>query len=195
MKRLSLTRLLEDVRACRHCEAHLPLGPRPVLRARPSARILLVGQAPGTRVHASGIPWDDPSGDRLRDWMGVDRTTFYDERKIAIVPIGFCYPGKGKSGDLPPRPECAPRWHASVLERLPNIELTLLIGKYAQDYYLADDFGNLTERVRHWRDAPVATLPLPHPSPRNQLWLKKNPWFTEEVLPQLGANVSQLLAG
>ena len=177
--------LLNEVRACRHCEAELPLGPRPVLRASDSARLLIVGQAPGTRVHASGIPWDDPSGDRLRDWMQVDKSAFYDESRIAIVPMGFCYPGKGKSGDLPPRPECAPLWHERVLALMPQVELTLLIGSYAQAHYLGKSRETLTERVRRWRDFGPRFLPLPHPSPRNTLWLKRNPWFEKEVLPDL----------
>jgi len=130
-----MLKLLEEVRACRVCEKSLPLGPRPVLRAAASARLLIIGQAPGTRVHASGVPWDDPSGDRLRDWMGLDKEVFYDESRVAIVPMGFCYPGRGRSGDLPPRPECADLWHQRILEQLPNRELTLLIGSYAQKYY------------------------------------------------------------
>ncbi|MEM7294051.1 MAG: uracil-DNA glycosylase family protein [Pseudomonadota bacterium] len=189
----ALSKVLSEVRACTHCAEHLPLGPRPVLRAKRGAKVLLVGQAPGTRVHASGIPWDDPSGDRLREWLGVDKKVFYDERLIAIVPMGFCYPGKGKSGDAPPRPECAPLWHEKILAGLPQIELTLLIGQYAQQYYLEDEYKTLTERVRNWREAPPNFLPLPHPSPRNRLWLKKNSWFEEEVLPYLSERISSLL--
>ncbi|QXC31753.1 uracil-DNA glycosylase family protein [Aeromonas sp. FDAARGOS 1409] len=192
MNRLDI--LFEQIRACRLCEAYLPLGPRPVIRGNERARLLIIGQAPGTRVHASGIPWDDPSGDRLRQWLGVDKSVFYDESRIAIMPMGLCYPGRGKSGDLPPRPECAPTWHDKVLMLLPNIELTLLIGQYAQAYYLREVAkGSLTETVRHWADYGPAWLPLPHPSPRNTLWLKKNPWFEQAVIPHLQQRVAPLL--
>ncbi len=187
-----MKQLLAEARACIHCAQHLPLGPRPVLRAHPDARVLIIGQAPGTKVHATGIPWNDPSGERLRDWLQVDRDAFYDERKFAIIPMGFCYPGKGKSGDLPPRSECAPLWHERLLAALPHLELTLLIGQYAQRYYLGSDAGKtLTETVRQWRDYGPHYLPLPHPSPRNQLWLKSNPWFTKEVVPALRARIAQ----
>lgn len=187
--------LFEQIRACRLCEAHLPLGPRPVIRGGESARLLIIGQAPSTRVHASGIPWDDPSGDRLRQWLGVDKTTFYDESRIAIMPMGLCYPVRGKSGDLPPRPECAPTWHDKVLMLLPNIELTLLIGQYSQAYYLRGAAkGSLTETVRCWADYGPGWLPLPHPSPRNTLWLRKNPWFEQEIVPHLQQRVAPLLA-
>lgn len=182
----TLPALLEKVRACQHCASSLPFPPRPVLRASETARILIVGQAPGTKVHMTGIPWNDPSGDRLRQWMGLDREHFYDERHIAIIPTGLCYPGKGKSGDLPPRPECAPKWHPLLLEHLPKIELILLIGQYAQHYYLGNQCKKtLTETVRAWRDYAPTYLPLPHPSPRNMLWFKKNPWFEAEVIPAL----------
>ena len=181
-----LDALLAKVRACQHCVAHLPLGARPVLRAHADAKVLIIGQAPGTKVHATGIPWDDPSGDRLRTWMDVDRDAFYDERRFAIVPMGFCYPGKGKSGDLPPRPECAPLWHQRLLGHCHNSNLLLLIGQYAQRYYLGSNGKkNLTETVRAYREFLPAFLPMPHPSPRNQLWLKKNPWFEREVIPTL----------
>jgi len=188
-----LDRLLREVRACRICEAHLPDGVRPVLRAGPTATILVAGQAPGRRVHASGIPFDDPSGDRLRDWMGITAETFYDTRRIAIIPMGFCYPGTGKSGDLPPRPECADAWRARLLEQLPSIGLTLAIGQYAIRWHLGRAHRNLTETVRAWREYAPDTLPLPHPSPRNNLWLRRNPWFDEEVLPELRRRVAQLL--
>jgi len=189
-----MLKLLEEVRACRVCEKSLPLGPRPVLRAAASARLLIIGQAPGTRVHASGIPWDDPSGDRLRDWMGLDKEVFYDESRIAIVPMGFCYPGRGRSGDLPPRPECADLWHQRILEQLPNRELTLLIGSYAQKHYLASARQkNLTETVREWRNYLPEFLPLPHPSPRNLRWMKKNAWFERTVVPELQRSVKHLL--
>ena len=183
----ALTAALAEVRACRVCAAHLPLGPRPVLRASRSARLLIVGQAPGTRVHQTGIPWNDPSGDRLRDWLGVDRETFYDERRIAIVPMGFCYPGVDRNGgDKPPRPECAPLWHDRLLGLMPAVELTLLVGMYAQRRYLGRRAGRtLTETVRAWRDYLPDHLPLPHPSWRNTAWLRKNPWFEAEIVPYL----------
>jgi uracil-DNA glycosylase len=185
--------LLTQVRACRVCEPHLPLGPRPVLRAQASARILIVGQAPGTRVHATGIPWNDPSGDRLRQWMGVDRDTFYNQSHIAIVPMGFCYPGKGKSGDLPPRKECAQLWHSKVLQHLSDLQLVLLVGSYAQSYYLSDTYKTLTDRVKAWREFGPRYLPLVHPSPRNRLWLKNNAWFERDVVPYLQSRVKELL--
>lgn len=189
---LPLKDLLSTIRACRHCEERLPLGPRPVLRAGAGARLLIVGQAPGTRVHASGVPWDDPSGDRLREWLQLGPEQFYDERRVAIVPMGFCYPGKGKSGDLPPDPDCAPKWHGPLLERMPKLELVLLVGRYAQDYYLDAPKDKLTERVRRWRDFGPRFFPLPHPSPRNNLWLRRNPWFEAEVLPALRERVAGL---
>ncbi|GAB5453414.1 MAG: uracil-DNA glycosylase family protein [Halioglobus sp.] len=185
--------LLTEVRACRHCEAELPLGPNPVLRAGTGARVLIVGQAPGTRVHASGIPWDDPSGDRLRDWLQIDRDTFYNESRIAIVPMGFCYPGRGKSGDLPPLPACAPLWHERLLAHMPKIELVLLVGSYAQNHYLGRSRETLTQRVQRFRDFAPRYLPLPHPSPRNNLWLRRNPWFEQEVLPALRRRVNAIL--
>lgn len=189
-----LDALLAEVRACRICARHLPLGPRPVLRAAATARILIVGQAPGTRVHATGIPWNDPSGDRLREWLAVTRDTFYDEALIAIIPAGLCYPGRGRSGDLPPRRECAPTWHPPLLALLPSIEITLLIGQYAQAYYLGDRRReSLTATVRAWTDYAPHFLPLPHPSPRNQLWLKRNPWFARDVLPALRERVHRLV--
>ncbi|HMA31536.1 MAG TPA: uracil-DNA glycosylase family protein, partial [Casimicrobiaceae bacterium] len=178
-----LEKLLAEVRACRVCEVHLPLGPKPVLRADAHARVLIVGQAPGTRVHATGVPWNDPSGDRLRAWMNVDRDAFYDERRFAIVPTAFCYPGRGRAGDLPPRPECAPLWHPRIRALLPNIGLTLVVGQYAQAYYLGGRRRDtLTETVRAWRTFLPDFLPLPHPSPRNTLWLRVNPWFEQEVV-------------
>jgi len=190
---LSLEQVLGQVRACDLCRQHLPLGPRPVLVAEASARLLIVGQAPGTRVHHTGIPWNDPSGDRLRQWLGLDRAQFYDARRIAIMPMGFCYPGSGPSGDLPPRPECAPRWHALIRAQLPRVELTLLVGQYAQRYYLGSRHRSLTERVRAWREYGPAYLPLVHPSGRNQRWLAERPWFAREVLPALRQRVAELL--
>jgi uracil-DNA glycosylase len=189
-----LDALLREIRACRMCEAHLPLGPKPVLRASAGARLLVVGQAPGTRVHASGIPWDDASGRRLREWLGIDADTFYDAKRVAIVPMGFCYPGKAGSGDAPPRPECRATWHPRLLPLLPGIDLALLIGQYAQAHFLgASRKASLTDTVRAWRDYLPAYLPLPHPSPRNVAWFKANPWFEGEVLPALRYRVRSLL--
>ncbi len=187
--------LLAAARACRVCEKHLPLGPRPMLRAGPAARLMIVGQAPGTRVHETGIPWNDPSGNRLRAWLDLDREAFYDEARIAIVPMGFCYPGRNpRGGDNPPRPECAPLWHAPLLAALPGIELTLLVGQYAQAHYLGKRRrATLTETVRAWADYGPGFLPLPHPSWRNTAWLKRNPWFAAELLPELRARVRVLL--
>jgi uracil-DNA glycosylase len=191
----SLQTLLAEVRQCRLCAEHLPLGPRPVLRAGTSARVLIVGQAPGTKVHATGIPWNDPSGDRLREWLGIDRETFYDESRFAIIPTGLCYPGRGRSGDLPPRPECAPKWHPPLLAHLESLELVLLIGQYAQAHYLGERRKpTLTATVQAWREYLPRYLPLPHPSPRNQLWLRRNRWFEAQVLPPLRERVRALSA-
>jgi uracil-DNA glycosylase len=190
-----LAALLREIRGCRVCAEHLPLGPRPVLRAKASARLLIVGQAPGTKVHETGIPWNDRSGDRLRDWLQLDRDTFYDDSRIAIVPIGFCYPGvDANGGDRPPRRECAPLWHARVLAFLPRVELTLLVGSYAQAHYLGDHrAATMTETVQAWRDHAPRFVPLPHPSWRNTAWLKRNPWFEIDLLPELRQRVSNLL--
>ncbi len=185
--------LMRRVRGCTLC-AGLPLGPKPILQADTGARILIAGQAPGKRTHESGIPFDDPSGDRLRQWLGVDRDTFYDASKIAVLPMGFCFPGTGKSGDLPPRGECAPAWRNELMAALPNIELTIVIGQYAQDWHLDDRrFKTLTETVENWRSFWPRVLPLPHPSPRNLRWFKQNPFFETDILPVLRARVSQLL--
>ncbi len=190
----SLPTLLREIKACTLCAAHLPLGPRPVLAAHADARILIIGQAPGKRVHTSGVPWDDPSGDRLREWLGVDRATFYDARAIALVPMGFCYPGTGSSGDLPPRPECAATWHEPLLSRLSNVRLVLLLSQYAQKGYLGDrQKDTLTATVRAFKDYGPRYLPLPHPSPRNNLWLKRNPWFERTLLPELRRRVAATL--
>jgi uracil-DNA glycosylase len=191
----SLAALLGEIRACRLCEAHLPLGPRPVAKAGRTARILIIGQAPGTKVHETGIPWNDPSGDRLREWMALDRERFYDENRIAIMPMGFCYPGRlPKGGDAPPRPECAPAWHDRLRAELPAIELTLLVGSYAQAHYIhGGRKANMTETVRGWRDHAPGTIPTPHPSWRSTNWLKKNPWFETEVLPELRRRVAALM--
>jgi uracil-DNA glycosylase len=187
--------LLKEVRACTICAEHLPQGPRPVLQVDARARILIAGQAPGSKVHASGVPFDDASGERLRQWMGVDREQFYDPKLVAILPMGFCYPGTGKSGDLPPRRECAPQWRASLLQALPRIELTLVIGQYAMAWHLPGmATSNLTETVRAWRDHWPQVLPLPHPSPRNNIWLKANPWFEREVVPAVRIRIRSLIA-
>lgn len=189
-----LDSLLKDIRACRLCEANLPLPPRPVLRASESARLLIVGQAPGTLVHATGIPWNDASGMRLRGWLGMDRDAFYDESKVAIVPMGFCYPGRGSTGDLPPRPECSQTWHPRLLPMLPNIQLVLAIGQYAQVYFLgAARKKSLTDSVQAWREYAPRYFPLPHPSPRNVAWFKHNPWFDAEVVPALRERVAAVL--
>ena len=188
--------LKKDIADCTICAEHLPLGPRPVVSIHPESRILIIGQAPGTKVHASGIPWDDHSGKNLRAWMGVDETTFYDVSKFAIMPMGFCYPGRGKSGDLPPRPECAPQWHEAILNMMPKIELTLLIGLYAQKYYLgADSKRNLTETVKSYDSYLPNYLPLPHPSPRNNIWQKKNPWFQKDLIPEFQSIIDKAIIG
>lgn len=187
--------LLREIRACRLCEAQLPLGPRPVLRASAQARLLIVSQAPGARVHATGIPWNDASGRRLRDWLQLDEATFYDECQVAIVPMGFCYPGRAGSGDAPPRPECRATWHPRLLPLLRNVALTLSIGQYAQAYCLGPRRKpSLSETVRAWREYLPVQLPLPHPSPRNVGWFKANPWFEAEVVPVLRERVHALLA-
>ena len=179
-------RLVEEIRRCDQCGDHLPLGPRPVFQADPRARILVVGQAPGTAVHATGIPFNDPSGDRLRAWMGIGKETFYDPAIVALVPMGFCYPGRGKGGDLPPRPECAATWRGPLLAHLTQIQLTIMVGRYAIDWHLPDQRGKpLTEVCRNWRNRAPALFALPHPSPRNTLWLRRNPWLESEVVPGL----------
>jgi uracil-DNA glycosylase len=188
-------KLVDEVRNCQLCAKYLPLGPRPVLQVHSSARILIVGQAPGSKVHQTGIPFDDPSGDRLREWMGIDKKTFYDATRIAILPMGFCYPGTGKSGDLPPRPECAIAWREKLLACMPNIQLTLVIGQYAQAWHLAEAAkGSLTDTVKAWQEYWPDKLPLPHPSPRNNIWLKRNGWFGEDVIPILKDRVQQILS-
>lgn len=185
--------LIKTVRHCTFCK-NLPLGPKPILQLNPQAKILIAGQAPGRITHQKGIPFDDPSGNRLRDWMGVDRDTFYDEKRIAILPMAFCFPGTSKGGDLPPPAKCAENWRETLLATLPNIQLTLVIGKYALDWHLADKQSNtLTETVKQWRNYGSGIFPLPHPSPRNNRWLKNNPWFAEQVLPEIKTRVSSLL--
>ncbi len=185
--------LLDEVQNCTLCEAHLPLGPRPVLQCHPQAKILIAGQAPGKKVHETGLPFNDPSGDRLREWLGVSREQFYDPKLFAIVPMGFCYPGTGKSGDLPPRPECAQTWRQRVLDQLPDIQMTLVLGQYAQAYHFDKDYKTVTELVQSWRLYWPDKVPLPHPSPRNNLWLKRNSWFEGEVVPAIKERVSSLI--
>lgn len=186
--------LLQEIRHCQICIKHLPLGPRPVVTGHPESKIIIIGQAPGTKVHVSGKPWDDASGIQLRKWLNVTDAQFYDIQNFAIVPMGFCYPGKGKSGDLPPRPECAPQWHQALLDQMPSVELVLLIGMYAQKYYLKEKTKKtLTQTVLHLYDYLPNYFPLPHPSPRNRFWLTKNPWFEKEILPQLRSKVQDIL--
>lgn len=190
--------MLRAIAQCDVCAEHLPFAPKPIFQLHPSARILVVGQAPGRKAHDAGIPFDDASGDRLRAWMGVTREVFYDARQIALLPMGLCFPGTGKSGDLPPRPECASQvahiGRTAILNRLPNIELTLMVGQYAIGFHLPDEKGTLTDTVQRWRAYFPERLPMPHPSPRNQLWLRRNPWFETEVIPALQARARQLLA-
>ncbi len=190
---MSLEQLNAEVRACTLCEKFLPLGPRPILQIGEHARILIAGQAPGKRTHLSGQPFDDPSGERLRDWMGLDKATFYDASKVAILPMGFCFPGSGKSGDLPPRPECAEKWRAKLLRELRAIKFTLIIGQYALAQHLPDKKGSVTDIVKSWQTHLPAAIPLPHPSPRNNIWLKKNSWFESELLPELKHRVAAVL--
>lgn len=189
----SLRTLLRDVRRCTLCAEHLPLGPRPVLQVHPHARILIAGQAPGRNVHESGVPFADASGDRLRDWLGLSPDVFYDPRHVAILPMGFCFPGTGKAGDLPPRPECAIAWREELLKPLENLRLTLAVGQYAQAYHCADASRSVTANVQSWRRHWPDLVPLPHPSPRNNIWLKRNPWFEKELLPRLRARVLEVL--
>ncbi|HVI53750.1 MAG TPA: uracil-DNA glycosylase family protein [Luteibacter sp.] len=189
----SLTTLLDDVRACTLCAPHLPLGPRPVVQMSASSRILIAGQAPGRKVHETGIPFNDVSGDRLRQWLGLSREDFYDPTKLAILGMGFCFPGTGKSGDLPPRPECAPTWRAPLLAHLKNVRLTLVLGHYAMAYHLPGRGKTLTDVVTGWRRDWPSIVPLPHPSPRNQAWLKRNPWFERDLLPVLRSRVAEVL--
>ena len=188
-------RLIAEVRACQICAGDLPLGPRPIVRGNACAKILIIGQAPGTRVHETGEPWDDKSGERLRNWMNLSSDAFYDENKIAIMPMGFCYPGRASSGgDLPPRPECAPQWHSQIRAQLGQIELTLLVGSYAQKHYLGKKMAKtMTETIRLWKDFSPDIIPTPHPSWRTTFWLKKNLWFEDEVLPDLRARVKRLV--
>ncbi|MEM7139993.1 MAG: uracil-DNA glycosylase family protein [Actinomycetota bacterium] len=190
----ALEALLADIRACRVCESSLEAGPRPIVQIGRGARIVIIGQAPGRRVHESGVPWDDPSGVRLREWLGVTDAEFYDPETVALVPMGFCYPGTGSSGDLPPRPECAPLWHDRVLAELPPRRLTVIIGQYAQARYVPDRAATLTATVAAWRDHLPDRVVMPHPSPRNVRWLKTNPWFEDEAVPAIRQRVEEVLA-
>lgn len=191
----SLASLLKDVRGCNLCAEHLPHLPRPVFQMSETAKILIASQAPGRRVHQTGVPFDDPSGDRLRVWMGIDREIFYDATRIAILPMGFCYPGPGKHGDLPPRPECAEAWRQKLLLQMPNIQLTLVIGQYAQDWHLGKrQKDTLADTVKAWKEFWPAQLPLPHPSPRNNIWLRKNPWFEKNILWILQERIQEILS-
>ncbi|XID75678.1 uracil-DNA glycosylase family protein [Alkanindiges sp. WGS2144] len=186
--------LLQDVQGCNLCAEQLPYTPRPILQVNPQAKILIASQAPGRKAHDSGTPFNDVSGDRLRHWLGMSREAFYDASKVAIVPMGFCYPGRGKSGDLPPRPECAASWHERLFKLMPNIELTVLIGQYAQAYHLQAAHDSVAHNVMNWREFWPHTIPLPHPSPRNIFWLRRNPWFETEVVPALQQRVREVLA-
>ena len=190
-----LEELLAEIRACRICAEHLPLGPRPVLRVSVTAKLLIIGQAPGTRVHESGVPWDDASGKRLRGWLDMEPEVFYDESRVAILPMGLCYPGRNpRGGDNPPRPECAPAWHSKVLEFIPEVKVTLLVGGYAQKHYLGPAAAKtMTETVRVWRDHLPGVLAIPHPSWRTTGWQRKNSWFEEEVLPELRRRIKRIV--
>ncbi|MCE3255744.1 MAG: uracil-DNA glycosylase family protein [Rickettsiaceae bacterium] len=191
---MSLDKLISDILVCTYCANSLPCAPRPVLQVNSSASLCIIGQAPGRKVHETGIPWNDKSGERLRQWLGIEAECFYDAQKVAIIPIGFCYPGRAKSGDMPPRPECAPRWHKQLKSHLPNIKLTLLIGQYAQAYYLGKfRKATLTETVKSWKEyLHLGYFPLVHPSLRNQIWLKKNPWFEKELVSELQKKIREL---
>jgi len=184
--------LLNNISQCSTCKAHLPLGPRPVVAAHPKSKIVIIGQAPGKKVHQSGIPWNDQSGKKLREWLNVTDEEFYNTENFAIIPMGFCYPGKGKTGDLPPRPECAPQWHDALLEKMRNVDLISLIGAYAQNYYLKDK-KTLTERVGDFKTYLPKYFPIPHPSPTNRFWRAKNLWFEELVVPELKDYISKIV--
>lgn len=190
-----MKKLLKEIRQCTICSSALAHEPRPVLAADPKSKIIIIGQAPGSVVHSTGVPWDDKSGNNLRKWMDISKETFYDTSLISIIPMGFCYPGKGKSGDLAPRKECAPQWHNQLLNKLTDVQLILLIGKYAQDYYLGKKAQrNLTLTVQNYEDYLPEFFVLPHPSPRNNIWMKRNDWFAAEILPRLKGEVKCLLS-
>lgn len=190
-----MNKLLQEIKGCSICKEHLPHGPNPVIQASSKAKLLIIGQAPGKKVHESGIPWDDASGNQLRKWLGVDKGIFYNPDIVALVPMGFCYPGRGTSGDLPPRPECAPQWHDALLSNMTQVQLTILIGQYAQNHYLGKNAKeNLTATVQAFNEYLPGYLPLPHPSPRNRFLLYKNPWFEAELVPILQAQVRQIVS-
>lgn len=189
-----MEKLLKDIRACTHCKTFLPNKPHPIIQGSRQSKIVIIGQAPGQKVQDSGIPWDDASGNELRRWLGVTKEQFYDPEVFALMPMGFCYPGKGTSGDLPPRPECAPLWHNRILNEMKKVELILLIGQYAQNYYLKSNIKpTLTETVKNFKEYLPNYIPLVHPSPRNRIWQKKNPWFEKEVLPLLREKMKMIL--
>jgi uracil-DNA glycosylase family 4 len=189
-----MNKLLGQIRNCKQCEQHLEFGSNPIIAASPKSKLIIIGQAPGRIVHNTGIPWNDKSGDNLRKWLGIDKPTFYDKDIVALIPMGFCYPGKGKSGDLPPRHECAPLWHHKLFSSMTHAKLVLLIGSYAQDYYLGDQAqSTLTETVQQFKTYLPKYFPLPHPSPRNNIWQAKNKWFELEVLPVLKRHVRQII--
>ncbi|MPQ47168.1 uracil-DNA glycosylase family protein [Marinifilum sp. N1E240] len=189
-----MKQLIQDIKKCRICESSLPLDPKPIFTAHSKSKIVIIGQAPGLAAHNTGIPWDDKSGENLKKWMGIDDATFYDPEKIALIPMGFCYPGRGKSGDIPPRKECAPQWHKLLLNQLNKVELIVLIGKHAQDYYLKEQVKkNLTTRVENYKSYLPKYFVLPHPSPRNNIWMAKNEWFIKEVIPALQLKIQDIL--
>jgi uracil-DNA glycosylase len=189
-----MEKLLAEIKGCKVCERHLELGANPVLATSPKSQIIIIGQAPGRIVHQTNIPWNDQSGNNLRNWLGIDKTIFYDTDKIALMPMGFCYPGTGKSGDLPPRAECAPLWHQRLLDAMTEMKLTLLIGQYAQNYYLGKQAkATLTETVQNYESYLPEYFPLPHPSPRNNIWQAKNEWFGKTVLPKLKEKIKEIL--
>ena len=190
----ALQQLLSEVRGCEVCRPHLELGPRPIVQVGRGARIVIIGQAPGRRVHESGVPWEDPSGERLRTWLGLTTTQFYDPESVALVPMGFCFPGTGKSGDLPPRVECAPLWHDRLLAELPDDRLEVIIGSYAQARYITSRGSTLTETVGRWAEYLPNQIVMPHPSPRNRRWLTQNPWFERDVVPAIRNRVQEVLA-
>ncbi|PMG78483.1 IclR family transcriptional regulator [Shewanella sp. 10N.286.51.B7] len=193
MSQAELNVLIAKVKQCQLCQSSLNHGVNPVVQLHANAKLLIAGQAPGLAVHQSGVPFDDASGERLRQWLGIDKTVFYNPEQVAILPMGFCYPGKGKSGDLPPLKICAATWRERLLAELKQVQLTIVIGKYAQDYHLGTATQSLTQTVRNWADYPRSLIPLPHPSPRNNIWLAKNPWFSEQLLPELKCRVNDAL--
>jgi uracil-DNA glycosylase len=193
MSNKNTTSLLTKIRGCQLCQENLPLKPKPILNFSSHSRIMIIGQAPGIKAHENGKPWSDASGKRLREWMGVSEEQFYDESLFAIVPMGFCYPGKGKSGDLPPRPECSQKWMQPILSHLEHIQLKILIGAYSQSYFLKTTSGDLTSTVKNWKSFAPKQFPLPHPSPRNNIWLAKNPWFEKNLVPELKNAVQEVL--